>query len=92
MQNILTKLMDRKPEPVTRATTLSARLPAITLAELELQRIKECLEDHNGNRTHAARALGVSIRTLQRRLLEYEQLGKHLCDLGLARGRTRHRE
>lgn len=50
------------------------RLPALTLAALERQRIEECLADHNGNRTHAARELGVAVRTLQRKIKEWETL------------------
>jgi DNA-binding protein Fis len=32
------------------------------------------LEAHNSNRTHAARTLGISIRTLRNKLREYRQL------------------
>ena len=47
---------------------LSAKLPALPLAALERQRVEECLSDHDGNRTHAAHELGISVRTLQRKL------------------------
>ncbi len=47
---------------------MSTKLPALTLAALERQRIEECLTDNEGNRTHAARDLGISVRTLQRKL------------------------
>ena len=46
-------------------------LPRLSLADLERKRIEECVEFHNGNRTQAARELGISTRTLQRKLKEY---------------------
>jgi two-component system response regulator FlrC len=33
------------------------------------------LNDANGNRTHAAKRLGISIRTLRNKLREYRQQG-----------------
>jgi DNA-binding NtrC family response regulator len=39
-----------------------------TLEELERTAVEQALEDHGGNRTHAAQALGISVRTLQRKL------------------------
>ena len=49
------------------------KLPRLTLAELERQRIEECLSDHRGNKTHAANELAISTRTLQRKLREWEK-------------------
>jgi DNA-binding NtrC family response regulator len=40
--------------------------------EIERKAIEEALRAHNGNRTHAARRLGISLRKLQYRLKEYE--------------------
>jgi DNA-binding NtrC family response regulator len=42
-----------------------------TLAELEKQHILAALEHCKGNRTHAAKLLDVSIRTLRNKLHEY---------------------
>ena len=39
--------------------------------EIERQAIQEALNRNSGNRTHAARQLGISLRTLQYRLKEY---------------------
>ena len=39
-----------------------------TLEALEQTAVEQALEQHNGNRTHAAEALGISVRTLQRKL------------------------
>jgi len=46
--------------------------PEMTLDELERIAINQTLERHRGNRTHAARALGISVRTLQRKLQAWE--------------------
>ena len=51
----------------------SASSPArpIQLHDLERQAIQAALEENQGNRTRAARQLGISMRTLQYRLKEY---------------------
>jgi len=41
--------------------------PGTKLEDLEREAVEQALEQHNGNRTHAARALGISVRTLQRK-------------------------
>jgi DNA-binding NtrC family response regulator len=43
----------------------------LNVRELERRAIEEALRKHNGNRTRAARELGISLRTLQYRLKEY---------------------
>ncbi len=43
-----------------------------TLSELEKQHITAALEKCSGNRTHAAKMLGISIRTLRNKLNEYK--------------------
>ncbi len=45
-----------------------------TIWEMERELILRTLEKHDGNRTHAARTLGISIRTLRNKLREYRQL------------------
>jgi DNA-binding NtrC family response regulator len=44
----------------------------LTMDELERMAIKNALEQCGGNRTHAAGKLGISVRTLQRKLRQYE--------------------
>lgn len=39
-----------------------------SLEELERIAVEKALEQHHGNRTHAAKTLGISVRTLQRKL------------------------
>lgn len=45
--------------------------PAASLAEAGKQVVLAALDAHNGNRTHAAQQLGISRRTLHRKLHEY---------------------
>jgi DNA-binding NtrC family response regulator len=50
----------------------------VTMKEMERELILRTLEDLEGNRTHAAKALGISIRTLRNKLSEYrDQKGIH---------------
>lgn len=46
-------------------------LPTTNLEQLERLAIEQSLTQHNGNRTHAAKALGVSVRTVERKLRRY---------------------
>ncbi len=50
-------------------------IPGKTLNDVERHVILEALQYHLGNRTHTARALGISIRTLRNKLAEYRSLG-----------------
>ena len=55
----------------------------LTMDELEKLAIAKALEQCGGNRTHAAERLGISVRTLQRKLRHYEQIertGKPAAD------------
>lgn len=45
------------------------------LATLERFTIQKALRKTDGNRTHAARLLGISVRTLRNKLLEYRRMG-----------------
>jgi len=54
--------------------TSSSQAPSGTIWEMERDLILRTLEQHHGNRTHAARTLGISIRTLRNKLREYRQL------------------
>ncbi|MEM1158147.1 MAG: sigma-54 dependent transcriptional regulator [Verrucomicrobiota bacterium] len=46
-----------------------------TIAELELQAIIQALKRNDGNRTHAAKMLGISLRTMRNKLARYRQAG-----------------
>lgn len=52
------------------------KLPiGIAIKDLEAQFILQTLKHHNGNRTHAARTLGISLRTLRNRINELTSRG-----------------
>ena len=42
--------------------------PGTSLEDLERAAVEQALVQHHGNRTHAAKTLGISVRTLQRKL------------------------
>jgi DNA-binding NtrC family response regulator len=42
--------------------------PGTSLEDLERAAVQQALVQHHGNRTHAAKTLGISVRTLQRKL------------------------
>ena len=44
----------------------------LTMEQLEKLAITNALDQCTGNRTHAAERLGISVRTLQRKLRQYE--------------------
>ena len=50
-------------------------MPGQTLNDIERNVILEALKYHSGNRTHTAKALGISIRTLRNKLADYRLLG-----------------
>jgi DNA-binding NtrC family response regulator len=57
----------------TASTPIAPGSPdeVIPLSDVEKRYILEILQKCSGNRTHAARKLGISIRTLRNRLTEY---------------------
>jgi two-component system response regulator HydG len=67
------------PEPIREALDdpLSREIregitPGMTIREMEKELIIKTLEDNDGNRTRTARVLGITRRTLQHKLKEYE--------------------
>ena len=49
----------------------NGRLPSLNLGELENRAIMKALDETNGNKTQAAKLLGIGLRTLHRKLSEY---------------------
>ncbi|MBW2061107.1 MAG: sigma-54-dependent Fis family transcriptional regulator [Deltaproteobacteria bacterium] len=47
----------------------------MTIKEMEKELIEQALNETNGNRTHAAGILGISVRTLRNKLTEYKAMG-----------------
>ncbi len=69
----------RTAEAVTRS------LVGHTVAEVERDLILDTLDHCLGNRTHAAKILGISIRTLRNKLNEYLDAGLAVAEPGQAR-------
>ncbi|MFH0810027.1 MAG: sigma 54-interacting transcriptional regulator [Pseudomonadota bacterium] len=62
-----------EPEDACRGEATGLDLPLFTLREMEKQMIGRSLKETGGNRTHAARILGISVRTLRNKLNEYRR-------------------
>jgi len=64
------------PESIAEGSQAAAtpkEIPTgLTMEELERLAITKALDQFGGNRTHAANRLGISVRTLQRKLRQYE--------------------
>jgi two-component system, response regulator FlrC len=67
------------------AEAVTRSLVGQTVAKVEQDLILDTLDHCLGNRTHAARILGISIRTLRNKLNEYEAVGVVVPDPGQAR-------
>jgi DNA-binding NtrC family response regulator len=77
----LAKASEAAPPTLTQTLPLLGISPNpqdqfLTLGELEKQHIFRALERCKGNRTHAAKLLDISIRTLRNKLNEYSGKGK----------------
>ena len=62
-------------EPADNDFTLPRALDVLPLREIERHVILHRIEAHGGNKSAAARALGVTSRTLRNKLTEYRRLG-----------------
>ena len=74
-------------EPIALAATaaaepVAAELAGRTVHEVERELIVQTLHKTRNNRTHAARLLGISVRTLRNKLAEYR--GSGLLEAGLS--------
>lgn len=85
LKNLLESLVVTVPEEQLLPEHLPANLlresarpaedlppPGLTLEELERRYIEATLRSEQGNRTRAARILGIGVRTLQRKIQRYE--------------------
>jgi two-component system response regulator FlrC len=59
------------PEPARQAAPSPPIAQGMTVREMERQLIRNTLDQTGGNRTHAARMLGISLRTLRNKLNEF---------------------
>jgi two-component system response regulator FlrC len=68
-----TLFMTEKKKPAEE--TVYPFMPTVPLKEMEKNVIFQTLDQTNGNRTHAAEMLGISVRTLRNKLNEYRKKG-----------------
>lgn len=76
-EDILTK--DLLPASLTKKPDLGRHLQfpvGFTMDELEREAIYQALEHTGNNKTRAAEALGIGLRTLQRKLKDYEETAR----------------
>jgi len=67
------------------AEAMTRSLVGHTVADVERELILDTLDHCLGNRTHAAKILGISIRTLRNKLSEYTSAGIAVAEPGQAR-------
>ncbi len=71
---LLEKGESEQPSP-QQADISAIGTELFNLSEIEREMVKKALEKTYGNRTHAAKLLGISVRTLRNKLAEYRKLG-----------------
>lgn len=70
-------LPERLADTQVSATTKDRELPpGLTMEQLERMAITSMLDECHGNRTRASDRLGISVRTLQRKMRQYGQEGR----------------
>ena len=69
----IVETLRHSPTPVLTALDAVESIP--TLSELEKELIFAALKRCNNNRTHAAKMIGISLRTLRNKLSEYRRMG-----------------
>ena len=76
---------DTAARAVQTAEAVTRSLVGHTVADVERELILDTLDHVLGNRTHAAKILGISIRTLRNKLSEYTSAGITVAEPGQAR-------
>jgi len=66
---------DLAPSPPPRTASRDSSGELMTIREMERDLIEKALSQTEGNRTHAAKILGISVRTLRNKLAEYKSMG-----------------
>jgi transcriptional regulator with PAS, ATPase and Fis domain len=69
--NIETSMPSSTPEPLVPRDSATAHTPLPTMDEVEAQMIRQLLQQHKGNRSAVAYTLGVSERTIYRKMKRY---------------------
>ena len=68
-----TKIAQSQEKQESRVDPLVTEV--MRLSDMEREMVKRALAKTKGNRTHAAKLLGISVRTLRNKLAEYRQMG-----------------
>ena len=82
---ILNPVADAATRAARTAEAVTRALVGRTVADVERDLILDTLDHCLGNRTHAAKILGISIRTLRNKLGEYTSAGIPVAEPGQAR-------
>jgi len=75
----------QRPQQDQAALTPDAVIPLLvgsTVTDVERELVLQTLARCDGNRTRAARVLGVSVRTLRNKIRQYEAMGLEVPDHG----------
>ncbi len=80
-EHVLVEGSELEAAPIAAAAPASARM---TVHEMERQLILAALDEFGGNRTQAAKSLGISIRTLRNKIREYRSLATHEAKVAAA--------
>ena len=75
----------QRPQLAHAALTPDAVIPLLvgsTVTDVERELVLQTLARCDGNRTRAARVLGVSVRTLRNKIRQYEAMGLKVPDHG----------
>jgi two-component system response regulator FlrC len=84
LENVVLRAAVTAPQGIIREEGISLDEEAATFAvagsweDREREAILQTLKLHQGNKTHAARALGISLRTLRNKIRLYRAAGIHL--------------
>ena len=70
--NAALELLDLQMHPGGTESIDTLIRPGMTMEEIEREAIQRALQQTKGHRTEAAQLLGLSVRTLQRKIKEYD--------------------
>ncbi len=75
LQDLLVEQADPGEDSTVQAGNDVIPAGTFNLSDMEKEMVKRALSETGGNRTHAARLLGISVRTLRNKLAEYRKMG-----------------
>ena len=75
LQDLLGEQADMEEQMAVHGRNFTTGPETFNLGDMEREMVKRALSKTKGNRTHAARLLGISVRTLRNKLAEYRKMG-----------------